>query len=164
MSATTIYPPVPGTTPQAYLSGVTALNIPSPEGTSGDWHFLPGPMAPEAKFVLAGEHVEAFVNTNLLLGEGGVYDCTRTLKRLGYSIPPGESAFAANHYRAMCDRLVWQMRRGYQVLNFLRPSGFFDTDPQLAELGVWVDRLIDRIELSGSSATFLHTWRKAHRL
>ena len=28
----------PKTTPRRYLTGMTALNIPSPEGT-GDWHF-----------------------------------------------------------------------------------------------------------------------------
>ena len=164
MSAITLYPPVPRTTPQAYLSGVTALNLPSPEGTSGDWHFLPGPLAPTARFVLAGEHVDAFVNTNPLLGEDGVYDCTRTLERLGNSIPPGETAFAANHYRAMCDRLVWQVRRSYHALNFLRPRDCFDTDAQLAELGRWIDRLIGQAGWPNSADVFLCAWRKAHHL
>ena len=121
-------------------------------------------MAPAARFVLAGEHADAFVNTNAFLGEDGVYDCTQTLERLGYSIPQGEIAFAANHYRAVCDRLAWQVRRGYRALNFLCPRDFFDTDAQLAELGRWIDRLTGQAGLPSSANTFLCAWRKEHCL
>jgi hypothetical protein len=30
---------LPKTTLTCYLTGMTALNIPAPEGTTGDWHF-----------------------------------------------------------------------------------------------------------------------------
>ena len=31
---------IPGNlSPERYISGFPALNLPSPEGTSGDWHF-----------------------------------------------------------------------------------------------------------------------------
>jgi len=32
---------IPGNLSEArYISGIHALNLPAPEGTSGDWHFL----------------------------------------------------------------------------------------------------------------------------
>lgn len=49
---------------QGYITGKTALNIPAPECTSGDWHFRPTFESPSSlgSMCLAGEGLKR--NTN----------------------------------------------------------------------------------------------------
>mgnify|MGYP000885257159 CR=1 FL=1 len=94
-----------------YISGIPALNLPAPEGTSGDWHFWGAffhrKKAPEMIF-LAGEG-EA-VNTNPILASYGIYRCDEVLARRGLKFKG--PAFAANHFRAILDILYQILQEG----------------------------------------------------
>lgn len=97
---------LPKTTPTQYLTGMTALNIPAPEGTTGDWHFEEsfwGRKGREPKFFVAGEGTE--LNTNSIWGVLGIYDCSSILRAKGLAIAAEEQVYAANHCRAILDLL-----------------------------------------------------------
>ena len=109
-SRTTIV--LPKTTPTCYLTGMTALNIPAPEGTTGDWHFEEsflgrGNIRP--KIFVAGEG--RALNTNPILGALGVYDCSSILRAKGIVIAAEERIYAANHCRAVLDMLYNAIQR-----------------------------------------------------
>jgi hypothetical protein len=96
---------LPHTTNKHYITGITALNIPSKEGT-GDWHFQEsfygrGNIKP--KISLAGEGES--LNTNPILADFGIYECSQVLRECGLHIPEKEKVYAANHYRAVLDML-----------------------------------------------------------
>lgn len=96
---------LPKTTRQTYLGGHAALNVLSENGT-GDWHvhdsFYIDKKKP-AKSFISGDG--CLTNTNHLLGDEGIFDCSSVLKQM--KIPfEGESAFAANHARATADLVL----------------------------------------------------------
>lgn len=98
-------PSIPETTPQRYLSGMAALNLPSPTG-SGDWHLIETffkPRLRQPRLFIAGARCEA--NTNPLLGNRGVFECSAQLNSLNIPHPDGP-AFAANHARAIADLVL----------------------------------------------------------
>lgn len=97
---------LPKTAPTRYLTGMTALNIPAPEGTTGDWHFeesFLGRKGRAPKFFVAGEGTE--LNTNPIWGAWGIYDCSSILRAKGIAIAAEEKIYAANHGRAISDLL-----------------------------------------------------------
>ena len=97
---------LPKTTATRYLTGMTALNIPAPEGTTGDWHFEEsfwGRKGRAPKFFVAGEGTE--LNTNSIWGVLGIYDCSSILHAKGIAIAAEEKVYAANHCRAILDLL-----------------------------------------------------------
>lgn len=103
----------PETSRSRYLTGMAALNIPAPENTSGDWHFLDTFRSPEfpANLELAGEGLEW--NTNAVFGEYGIHECSETLRQDGgLNIPAGFPVFSANHYRAILDMLYRSFSKG----------------------------------------------------
>lgn len=86
-----------------YISSFAALNLRPPEGTSGDWHFtnIFYSFDPKPKTVyIAGEGER--LNTNSILGEYGIYNCTQELKLRGL-VAQGVQSWAANHFRAILD-------------------------------------------------------------
>ena len=97
---------LPKTTPTQYLTGMTALNIPAPEGTTVDWHFEEsfwGRKGRAPKFFVAGEGAE--LNTNSIWGALGIYDCSSILRAKNIAIAAEEQIYAANHCRAILDLL-----------------------------------------------------------
>lgn len=99
--------PIPATSEKRYISGNAALNLPAPEGTSGDWHFFATFMMfadkqPPDQIFLAGEGTK--VNTNRVFGSYGVYECTQALSKLGLRTAWSKN-FSANHHRAILDLL-----------------------------------------------------------
>jgi hypothetical protein len=102
---------IPPTSRQRYLGGMAALNLPSPTGT-GDWH-MQQTFFRERKclplFFITGDGCPA--NTNHLLGDIGIYDCTSLLKGIGVR-HEGEKAYAANHARAIVDLVIGTILRG----------------------------------------------------
>jgi hypothetical protein len=95
----------PITTRARYMTGLSALNIPAPEGT-GDWHFAetfegfagrpPGP------FQLAGDNA---TDTRRWLGDTGIFDARSRLEPYRLELPPGP-IYAADHYRAIADMVL----------------------------------------------------------
>jgi hypothetical protein len=104
--------PIPITTLKHYITGMTALNIPDPESTGGDWHFQEafygrGTLPP--KIFLAGEGEEW--NTNKVLADFGIHECSKVLRRLGLDIPANQLVYAANYLRAIIDMLYRCIKR-----------------------------------------------------
>ena len=92
----------PQTSKSAYLTGHTALNIPSDEGT-GDWHILDS-LSNVERFRVAGKNC---ISTNDVFGTEGIFNCAKIMKKYGANIPSNvTTVYAANHYRAMAD-LIW---------------------------------------------------------
>ena len=79
----------PATSRRHYLTGLTALNIPAPEGT-GDWHFaetFEGVFGrPPAPFQIAGVNC---LDTTPWLDDAGLYDARSRLEPYGLALPPG---------------------------------------------------------------------------
>jgi hypothetical protein len=96
---------IPVTTRTRYLSGMAALNLYSSEGT-GDWHLVETFFRSHTKrsrTFLAG--TDCVTDTNALLGDIGVFECSALLDRMGIPHPTGE-AYAANHARAIVDLVL----------------------------------------------------------
>lgn len=93
------------TTPNTYLTGLTALNLPDPQAPSGDWHFTSAVLNPAARIHTAGD-AGNLVNTNQLLGSHGIYDCAQSLRSLGIPVDPDDHVYAASHVRAVLDLVI----------------------------------------------------------
>lgn len=123
---------IPHTTPDHYLTGMTALNIPSPQGGQGDWHFhesFYGRAGQEPTIFMAGEG-EAW-NTNPVFAKFGVYECSTTLRKLGLKIAPAEKVYAADHCRAMLD-MLYRLVKEHASLYHLEVDEWID-DPKEKE-------------------------------
>lgn len=112
---------IPNTTPAHYLTGKAALNLPAPEGTSGDWHFsnvfydLADDNKVPYQLPLAGEGET--VNTNHIYGDWGIYECSREMRGRGLILPAGMTAvYAANHFRAILDMVYSSLIRHHKVI------------------------------------------------
>ena len=90
-----------------YISGKAALNLPAPEETSGDWHFLNifYTEKPSEVFV-AGR--DGRVDTNAIWGDWGIYPCSEGLNRR--DLKADGTPYAANHFRAILDLLYLSLR------------------------------------------------------
>ncbi|MBI6725698.1 hypothetical protein YA0089_19010 [Pseudomonas viridiflava] len=97
---------LPPTSPKRYISGISALNIPSDSGT-GDWHTfatLRRPTRRQIPLKLVGDGQD--FNSNTIFGSRGVVDCTEQCEK--YGIPFEDSpVYAANHIRALADMVVY---------------------------------------------------------
>lgn len=95
-----------------YISGMAALNLPAPEGTSGDWHFLNVFFRDEKTSkvaTVAGDGEE--INTNHIFKNYGIYQCDEALNKRGLKAE-GEISYSANHFRAILDLLYWRLKNG----------------------------------------------------
>ena len=83
------------TSAKFYLSGLAALNLPSPSG-SGDWHF-------QSVFSENGytrgfyAGIGAEINTNSLYESNGIEECSQALKNLGIEFD-GVLVFPRSHF------------------------------------------------------------------
>lgn len=113
---------LPVTSPRHYLTGMTAINIPSPEGT-GDWHFHDaffGDRDTGPRYHVAGVDC---VDTSDIFGDQGIYDSKLILTQYGvfrkkWEIQikePTGPVYAANHYRASADILADFLHAGDPV-------------------------------------------------
>lgn len=103
---------LPYTTRSHYITGKTALNIPAPENTGGDWHFREaffGRGERKPRIFIAGEGEDW--NTNAIWGNYGIHECSQVLKYYGLPILPEQKVYAANHYRAVLDMLYRCVKR-----------------------------------------------------
>ena len=94
-----------------YISGMEALNLPAPEGTSGDWHYLNVFYCRDEQYVntvkIAGEGET--LNTNHIYKNYGIYECGDILQKRGFKVGQGVP-HAANHFRAILDLLYYHIR------------------------------------------------------
>ncbi|WP_198266663.1 hypothetical protein [sulfur-oxidizing endosymbiont of Gigantopelta aegis] len=124
---------VPKTNKEHYLTSITALNIPSDEGT-GDWHFYDA-FYETADFVpkkyVAGIDT---LSTNEILGDNGVYDAYSVLVETGLQ-PITDNVYAADHYRAVADMVFDLVRKvsTQRELNMLIILDDWLTEPEEKE-------------------------------
>ena len=148
----------PETSPRRYVTGMAALNIPAPENTGGDWHFLgifDSPRFPD-NLPLAGEGLEW--NTNALFGDSGIHECSDSLRHRGISLPEGTRVYSANHYRAILDMLARSVSKG-QVPRHLVLSDWLDTDEHQKTFFRLLDRFFPKF--SPSEKELVSTWIKS---
>ncbi len=145
----------PETSPTRYLTGMTALNIPAPENTGGDWHFsgtFRSPVFPE-NLDFAGEGLEW--NTNALFGEYGIHECSNILRSRGISIPDGVQVFSANHYRAILDMLYRSVSSGH-IPQHLAIDDWLDTEEHKSVLFSLLDQFSHRF--SPTEQRLIDSW------
>lgn len=139
---------IPTTSPMRYLSGMAALNLPSPTGT-GDWHM-------EQTFFRSREkRSRSFISglgcatdTTPLLGDTGVFDCTTLLDDL--KIPHVEApVYAANHARAIADLVLAAVLR--------------NESPDFVRLDDWMPRDSDKQEVFDLLSIALPQLRSEHQ-
>jgi hypothetical protein len=128
---------VPRTSIQKYITGMYALNVPAPEGTSGDWHdvfFWRDGIDEPCAVDLAGDGAEW--NTNPVFGDYGVYEGKDRLEGKGLYV--GEDiaeVYIANHFRAILDLLYQSLKKYEVVLNLTGATDdWLDTPEQKALL------------------------------
>ncbi len=133
---------LPKTSPQHYLTGMTALNIPCPDEGYGDWHFYEaffgrGDIQP--KVFVAGEDTE--LNTLPLFGDFGIHECGEILREKGVPLPANEKVFAAGHYRAVLDMLYRCLSQEHYPYH-IDIDEWFDTSEQRLELIKKIETLL----------------------
>ena len=112
---------IPWTTPTRYVTGIYALNIQAPEGTSGDWHdvftWIEG-YQPERVILVGGDTEE--INTVPIYGSLGIYEGLGNLLQRGLELPDGMTeAYVANHTRAILDMLYGTLHRHGKIYNLI---------------------------------------------
>ena len=151
------------TSPTHYISDKLALNIPSPEDTTGDWHFdnmffdVTGEGEP-LPLELAGEG-EA-LNTNHIFGSYGIHECSAALIKRGITLPEGMTeVWAANHFRAVLD-MAYESLVDHGVVMRLTCAAedYFDTAEQKREL---LMKALDMLPyLNPTQGAALQSWIK----
>jgi hypothetical protein len=116
-------PPLPETSPEHYLTGTSAMTIPS-EGTSWvDWHFVDTFINRKARFRIAGQG--DMPDTSPLLGQWGVHECGDTLRRSGVELDLHQTFWAADRDRALLDIIIANVLKN-RPLNHIRLDTYFD--------------------------------------
>jgi hypothetical protein len=124
---------IPHTSKELYISGLYALNIQSPEGTTGDWHdvyhWREGIDKPK-KIMLAGTGAET--DTNPVFDDFGVYEGKSRLTQSGIKVNDDiERVYIANHFRAILDMLYHSLKEYGAVYNLSGATNdWLDTDEQ----------------------------------
>ncbi len=113
--------PIPVTTPTHYITGIPALNLPAPEGTTGDWHWstvfynATDNNRPAIPLQLAGESEP--LDTRHIYGQYGIYEGSTAMMDVGLDIPESmPDVYAANHFRAILDMLYWSLIKYHRVI------------------------------------------------
>lgn len=158
MTTTTIQNTIvlPQTTLTCYFTGMTALNIPAPEGTTGDWHFEEsffgrGNIRP--KFFVAGEG--RALNSNPIWGALGIYDCSYILRAKGIAIAADEKIYTANHSRAVLD-MLYNALQYKEYPHHITVDDWLDVDSELKRFFENIPRLNDF--LKEDERIILNSW------
>jgi hypothetical protein len=149
--------PFPTTSEQNYITGRAALNIPNEDFSFADWHFdemfLSGKRTPR----VAGIDTESTFD---LLGNYGIRECGGVLRRCGVPQPADAKVYAASHYRAILDMVIFSIRKN-RLPEHVSVHDMLDTPEQIAELQTQVDglklKLTDPIALS-----LLNQWEEKY--
>lgn len=150
---------IPWTTPTRYVTGIYALNIQAPEGTSGDWHdvftWIEG-YQPERVILVGGDTEE--INTVPIYGSLGIYEGLGNLLQRGLELPDGMTeAYVANHTRAILDMLYGTLHRHGKIYNLIgAATDWLDTLEQGAFLLDQAELLL--LHFPGRPGQELQTW------
>jgi len=146
---------IPSTSPEHYLTGQAALNVPYDDNTFADWHFDEVFLSGRGRFRVAGQD---FPDTSQFLGSYGVRECSAVLRRYGVKLDDGEKVYAANHVRAVLDMVVSALSKG-KVPAHVTVDDTLDSPESLRDfheqLGALKKRITDSVTLS-----LLHRWEQ----
>lgn len=123
------------TTRLNYLSGRTALNIPSDEMT-GDWNFY--------NYFLSKPH-EYFIEItkNNPFGSHGIIEVSNTLKKSG--VEANNKIYSANHYRAIADMFLNRIKQKHSFTSlFYSVDDWLNTKDQKKELFTYLKLLTNQ--------------------
>jgi len=137
---------------------MAALNLPAPEDTSGDWHFMNlfYHNGKPSEIFIAGENGK--VDTRHIYSYYGVYECSSALRRRGLRFNLSRSHHAANHTRAILDFMYYYLLRHMRLSNFLGAStDFLDTEEQAEELLRMASKML-ATELDAQQKLYLEDW------
>lgn len=124
--------------PDKYISGFAALNLPAPEGTSGDWHFFNNFYSnSEGKQLSFIAGIGMPDDTTSIWGHYGIYNCGAALRDRGLKFPEERPIFAANHTRAILD-ILWR-----NIKNKTQPAEIFDATVDFLDTKVQALKLFD---------------------
>jgi hypothetical protein len=93
----------PQTSPEHYITGKAALNVPNEDGTFADWHFDEVFLSGRGKIRIAGQDAPETTNW---FGDYGIRECGDVLRRFGVAIDPTAQVYSATHVRAILDMLI----------------------------------------------------------
>lgn len=147
---------------QRYISGMYALNLPAPEDTSGDWHFLSvfyrKSITPHT-VMIAGEGEK--INTNHIFGKDGIYVCDKALARRGLKAD-GKTSYAANHFRAILDLVHSSLQDNIYPSRLSGASeDYLDTDD---EKNILLEKATAMLpHLSSNASEMLQKWIEEER-
>lgn len=92
---------------QLYISGMRALNINDYEFLTGDWHIKDTWHSDSelSSFHIMGKGKIALLDTNVYLGEEGIFEASEILQTMG--VPKfSPTVYAATHARAIADEVI----------------------------------------------------------
>jgi hypothetical protein len=122
---------IPETSMTRYITGISALNIPAPEDTSGDWHFDPAFFEIDGHkpvIDLAGEGET--INTNKLYGSYGIHECRQVLEERGVDVSEHTKIYSANHFRAILDMVYRYVFVWHQYPYAIELEDWLDTEEE----------------------------------
>ena len=156
---------IPPTDREHYITGVYALNVSAPEGTTGDWHdvFHWQANSERPRTVTLGGSGDT--DTNAIYGDLGVYEGRDRLLDKGLDLPANTTeVYLANHFRAVLDLLYRSLSRHGRVLNLTgATTDWLDTPEQQAFVLVQATRMADRFDADTQRALAAWIERERHR-
>ena len=144
---------LPDTAPDAYLTGTSALNIPTEDGNFADWHFDETFLREGVRFRVAGRN---YPSTLEVLGNWGIRECADILRQRGVPLASGTKFYAASYARAVLD-LVYNLTREHQSADFLDMSDLLDEADQ-AEVFRKIEELKTRVT-NRLQFTLMEQWK-----
>lgn len=143
---------LPDTSPEHYLTGSSAMNIPSGGTAFVDWHFVDTFLDGRASFRVAGRN---FPDTSAVLGNRGVRECASILRQSGVALPAGSRFYAADRNRALLDMILANLLQGRRP-DHLRIENYADTEAEAGQLRDEIRGLRER--LTEPQARLLDEW------
>ena len=133
---------IPDTSKTNYLTGITALNIPSLNGT-GDWHFVEtfqgfGGRSASRYFVSGVNSVDV----SAVLGVEGIINCADILGKYRAN-GVKEEVYAANHYRAAAELILNTVIQGWPLPSLGDLQGWFSGQDDKDNIYMFLKKAID---------------------
>lgn len=113
---------IPETTNENYITGTSALNVPTEDGKFADWHFTETFLTTGTRFRIAGQN---YPSTSDIFGNYGIRECGTILREYGVYIEPNKKVYVANYIRAILD-LVYNITKEHQSADFLKLDDYFE--------------------------------------
>ncbi len=114
-------PHLPDTTETEYLTGITALNIPTEDGDFSDTF-----LRRKTRLRIAGKNS---ADTTKILGNYGIQECSNLLRRYGVNIPEEKKVYSADFVRALLD-MVYTNTLENRIPEHLQVEEILDDESQ----------------------------------